>query len=88
MRRASIWIAGLIALAGCRQVFGIDEPLPDFGLITDARTDGHGRFVDGPAALMPGLAMHVENGVALWTNLHEGPSDPSIVPFDTTNLRH
>lgn len=69
MRRASLWIAGLIALAGCRQVFGIDEPLAGgSGLVADARSDGHAGFVDGPGVQIPGLAMYVENGVALWTN--------------------
>jgi len=68
MRRA--WFV-MLALVGCRQVFGIDEPLPTGGggNSTDAQrfTDGHAIFFDsGPT--MSGLAMYVEDGATLWTN--------------------
>ena len=63
------WLWLVIALAGCRQVLGFDEPLPSGGGgVVDARTDGRAGFVDGPSAPIAGLAMYVENGVALWTN--------------------
>jgi hypothetical protein len=62
-------------------VFGIDEPLPGgSGQVTDARIDGHDAVVDGPATLMPGLLMHVESGVALWTN-----DQPPEVAWAQTN---
>jgi hypothetical protein len=72
------WLWLVIALAGCRQVFGIDEPLPGGGVATDARVDS--RSNDAPPALMTGLAMYVESGVALWTN-----DQPPDVAWAQTN---
>jgi hypothetical protein len=68
MRRA-LQIAGLIALAGCRQVFGISEPDPvaDAPRVFDARPDGPSAFIDG-SMFASGLAMHVLPGMALWSS--------------------
>ena len=74
------WLWLVIGLAGCRQVFGIDEPLSGgSGLAVDARADGHGS-IDGPSAPTTGLAMYVENGVTLWTN-----DQPPDVAWAQTN---
>lgn len=66
MRRA--WLV-ILALAGCRQVFGIDEPLPGGGNagLDAPRSDGRGILFDG-AVQMPGLAMYVQDGASLWMN--------------------
>src|ERR1700733_11132999 len=84
MRRASIWIAGLLALTGCRQVFGIDEPLATGGNggADAARSDGHAIGFDAQAMFMPGLAMYVENGATLWMN--DQPPDIAWQATDTT----
>lgn len=78
MRRA--WLVTL-ALAGCRQVFGIDEPLPSGGgQSADARNaDGHGISFDS-APSSPGLAMYVEDGASLWTN-----DQPPDIAWQQTN---
>lgn len=60
----------MLALVGCRQVFGIDEPLPIGGGgagIDAPHSDGHAISFDS-GATMPGLAMYVEDGATLWTN--------------------
>jgi len=78
MRRA--WFV-ILALAGCRQVFGIDEPLPGGGNsgIDAARSDGRGILFDG-AIQMPGLAMYVQDGASLWTN-----DEPPDLAWQQTN---
>jgi len=80
MRRA--WFV-IVALAGCRQVFGIDEPLPGGGNpgIDAARSDGRGILFDG-AMQMPGLAMYVQDGASLWVN----DQPPDLAWQQTNNM--
>src|SRR3569832_1854343 len=80
MRR--VWFV-ILALAGCRQVFGIDEPLPGGGNPGGdaARSDGRAILFDG-AMQMPGLAMYVQDGASLWVNAEP----PDLAWQQTINL--
>src|SRR3569832_1229248 len=81
MRR--VWFV-ILALAGCRQVFGIDEPLPGGGNPGGdaARSDGRAILFDG-AMQMPGLAMYVQDGASLWVN-----DEPPDLAWQQTNNKH
>lgn len=81
MRRVWLVLALAMTPTGCRQVFGIDEPLPGGGNpgIDAARSDGRAMLYDG-APQMPGLAMYVEDGASLWVN-----DEPPDVAWQQTN---
>jgi hypothetical protein len=81
MQRAWLMTLALVAPIGCRQVFGIDEPLPGGGAANiDARTGDARAFADG-GGYMPGLAMYVEDGATLWTN-----DEPPDIAWQATDV--